>query len=86
MPIHCLRFPLNQLSIIMCDSQEVRPDWLSLDDLIMEKIFEQLPLRDRFNASLVCTETSTCNKKVVELIEHFSMFIASGVPSMVHVL
>lgn len=35
-----------------------QPDWLFLDDLIMEKIFQQLPLRDRFNASLVCKKSS----------------------------
>ena len=29
-------------------------DWQSLDDLIMETIFELLPVGDRFNASLVC--------------------------------
>lgn len=41
----------------MCDLKEQdgsqQPNWLCLDDLIMEKIFEQLPFRDRFNASLV---------------------------------
>lgn len=41
----------------MIDSKEIGgsrlPDWLSLDDLIMETIFERLALRDRFNASLV---------------------------------
>lgn len=29
-------------------------DWLVLDDLVMENIFELLSHRDRFNASLVC--------------------------------
>lgn len=31
-----------------------QPVWLSLNDLIMEKIFQQLLLHGRFNASLVC--------------------------------
>lgn len=35
-------------------------DWQALDDLIMEKIFEALPKRDRFNASLVCRRWSSC--------------------------
>lgn len=49
----------NRLILIvnMCDLQErsclYQPNWLALDDLIMEKIFEQLPLSDRFSASLV---------------------------------
>lgn len=43
---------MSDLQEKVCSQQ---PDWLSLDDLIMEKIFEQLPFRDRFNASLVCS-------------------------------
>ncbi|XP_055317479.1 F-box only protein 39 [Sitodiplosis mosellana] len=35
-------------------------DWQSLDDLIMETIFEFLPIRDRFNASLVCRRWASC--------------------------
>lgn len=70
-----LSFAFLLSSIIMSDLQEngcsQLPDWMSLDDLIMEKIFEQLPLRDRFNASLVCNGSSRNNKKVVELIEQF---------------
>lgn len=37
-----------------------KSDWQCLDDLIMEKIFVALSMRDRFNASLVCRRWSTC--------------------------
>lgn len=43
----------------MCDPKQMdssQPDWLLLDDLVMEKIFELLPVRDRFSASLVCNK------------------------------
>lgn len=38
----------------MDDSSSLLPDWLELDDLTMEKIFEEMSFHDRFNASLVC--------------------------------
>lgn len=40
--------------------QSKEPDWTSFDDLIMEKIFEQLSIRDRFSASLVAKRWSHC--------------------------
>lgn len=48
-----------------------QPNWLLLDDLIMETIFEQLSIRDRFNASLVCVLASPIRaRKTFHILRH----------------
>lgn len=75
------------MSDLQDDGCSQQPDWLSLDDLIMEKVFEYLPLRGRFNASLVCSSAVIISEGVVERKEYRSRFsFASGVPSLVYVL
>lgn len=75
----------------MCETMQMdskQPDWLLLDDLIMEKIFQQLSIRDRFNASLVCVlqcyfarkKTNYSNIKNTQI--HFEFI---GLSSMVDV-
>lgn len=51
------------------------PDWSSFDDLIMEKIFELLSIRDRFSASLVSTWKWSENGHLIDIIRQTIDFI-----------
>lgn len=55
-----------------------QPDWLILDDLIMEKIFEILSVGDRFNASLVCEKNITLILKILSKIVYDSLYICNS--------
>lgn len=81
-------FIYSRKFIKMCTIQNItqakslHPDWLLLDDLVMEKIFALLSFSDRYRASLVCVRIR--NKTWWLKCEIQWMFgIFTGVSSMV---